>query len=59
MDTGDCGRAIGVQEFGAVADDAAPLLVAARQKAGDIDKCEQWDIEGVAQADEACCLSEA
>src|SRR6185437_742450 len=43
----------GVEELGAVRDDAAVLLVGAGEEAGDIDERAQRDVEAVAEADEA------
>eukprot|EP00754_Rhynchopus_humris_P018745 Rhum_TRINITY_DN14614_c11_g10::Rhum_TRINITY_DN14614_c11_g10_i1::g.104369::m.104369 len=48
--------AVGVQQLGAVADDAVPLLVRARQEARHVDKGDDRDVEGVGEADEAGSL---
>ena len=49
-----CGaRGVGEQHLGAVADDAAALLLDAGQKARDVDQRDQRDVEDVAEADEA------
>ncbi len=45
--------AVGVQQLGAVADDAAVLLVDARQEARNVDEGQQRDVERVARADES------
>src|SRR6185437_739539 len=43
----------GVEELGAVRDDAAVLLVGAGEEAGDVDERAEGDVEAVAEADEA------
>jgi hypothetical protein len=51
-DLGDGGLGVGVDELGAAADDAVPLLVGAGQEARDVDEGEDRDVEGVAGAHE-------
>lgn len=51
-DLGHGGLAVGVEHLGAVADDAAVLLVGAGQEAGHVDDGEQRQAERVAGADE-------
>src|SRR6201999_3155742 len=51
-DLGDGGLGVGVQELGAAADDARPLLGHARQEPGHVDEGEDRDAVGVAGADE-------
>src|SRR5206468_3585231 len=46
----------GVEQFGAVADDAAVLLLDAGHEAGDVLEGDEGDVEGVAEADEARAL---
>ena len=46
----------GVEQLGAVADDAAVLLLDAGHEAGDILEGDERDVEGVAEADEARAL---
>ena len=47
------GLGVGVEQFGAVSDDAAVLLGRARQEARHVDKRHQRDAEGVTEPDEA------
>ena len=49
---GDGGLGVGVDELGAVADDAAVFLRSAGHKAGNIHQGEQGNVEAVAEADE-------
>ena len=50
---GTVASAIGVQQFRAVADDAAELLFGAGEEAGHVFKSDDRDVEGVAEAHEA------
>ena len=52
-DLGHRGLGVGEDELGAVADDAAAFLVLAGQEAGHVHQVHQWDVERVAEADEA------
>ena len=49
-------RRVGEQQLGAVADDAAVLLLHARQEARHVDEGDQRDVERVAEADEPAGL---
>ena len=53
LDAGDGGLAVGVQQLGPVADDAAVLLVGARHEPRNVDEGDQGDVERVAGAHEA------
>src|SRR2546427_11891296 len=53
---GDGGLAVGVEEFGAVADYSVMLLVDSGEEAGHINEGEDWDVEGVAEPYESCSL---
>src|SRR6185369_17272962 len=46
-------RRVGKQHLGAVANDAAVLLLNSGQESWHVDKCQQRNIEGIAEADEA------
>ena len=48
----DRGLAVGIEEFRAVGDDGAVLLLRAAEEAGDVHEGHQRDVEGVAEADE-------
>ena len=48
---GDSGLGIGVEQFGAVFDNAAIFLRGAGQKAGHIDKGDNRDVEGITEPD--------
>ncbi len=48
--------AVGVEQLGAVADDAAVLLIGARQEPGDVHEGHERHVEGVARAHESCGL---
>ena len=50
---GNGGGGVGEQHLGAVADDAAVLLLHAGQEAGHVHEGQQRNVEGVAEADEA------
>ena len=52
-------RRVGEQHLGAVADDAAVLLLHAGQEPGHVDERDQRDVEGVAEPDEPARLVEA
>ena len=56
LDARDGGLAVGVQQLGPVADDAAVLLPGAGEEARHVDEGDQRDVEGVAGADEAPCF---
>src|SRR5205814_273832 len=47
------GLGVGVNELGAVRDDAAVLLRRARQVTGDVDEAEDRDVEAIAEPHEA------
>ncbi len=53
---GDRCLAVGVQQLGAVADDAPPLLLGAGQEPRDVLEGHDGDVEGVARPDEAGTL---
>ena len=58
-DDGDLGHrslAVCVEHLGAVTDDAVVFLVYARQEARHINQIHQREVEGIAEADETCCL---
>ena len=59
LDARDRGLAVGVQELGAMPDDAAVLLVHARQEAGDVDQGDQRDVERVARRTNRAAFSAA
>ncbi len=52
LDARHRGLAVGVQQLGAVADDAAVLLIDAGQEAGHVDERQQRDVERIARAHE-------
>src|SRR6266576_2859994 len=53
---GDGRLAVGVQQLGAVLDDAAVLLRHTREEPRHVFECHQWNVERVAEADEAGAL---
>src|SRR5690606_16694142 len=54
LDAGHCRVAVGVEEFGAVPDDASVLLSGARHEPGNVHEGDEGDVEGVAELDEPC-----
>ena len=51
-DLGDGGLAVGVEQFGAAADDAVVLLLGSRQEAGNVHQHDDRHVEAVAGSDE-------
>ena len=56
---GHCGLAVGVEQLGTVQDDCIVLLCSAGQEAGNVHEGNDGDIEGIAEAHEACTLAAA
>ena len=56
-DLGHRGLGVGEYQLGPVTDDPAVFLVGARQETGDVDKGNNRNIEGVAEAHEPCRLN--
>ena len=55
-DLGNSGFSKRKEQFCAVLDDAAKLLLGPREKSGDIFKCDQRNVEGVAETHETCAF---
>src|SRR3990167_105611 len=53
---GDSGFTERIEELSPMPDNASRFHVDSREKAGDINKGDEWDIEAVAETDEACRL---
>ena len=54
---GHGGFAVGVEQFRTVADDSVVFLACAGEEAGHVNKADDGDVEGVAEAYEACGLA--
>src|SRR5208337_1456928 len=56
LDLGHCGRRIGEEHLGAVANNPAMLLLHAGHESGHVHERDQWNVERVAEADEPARL---
>eukprot|EP00050_Salpingoeca_kvevrii_P012460 m.22726 g.22726 ORF g.22726 m.22726 type:complete len:412 (-) comp4026_c0_seq1:601-1836(-) len=53
---GDCGLGVGIEQLGAVTDNTTVLLTSTGEKAGDIDKRDQRNVECITEAHKASAL---